>query len=118
MGPGSACRNGTQTGFAVNPAATSKHLVIYMKGGAACFNASTCASGNLAFGEAELDAYLPALHPLLDRQRPENPLADYDLVLVPECTGDVYWGSNPNGSVDNVDGPQRFVGFMNYALCL
>lgn len=116
--PGSSCRDGTPTGFAFNSLASSKDLLIYLKGGAACSDPYTCAIGNKAFGEAQMKDYVADPHPLLDRGQPDNPLKAYDQVLIPECTGDVYWGSNPSGQVDKVDGTQHFVGFINYGLFL
>lgn len=115
---GSACRDGTPTGFAVNASSSSNDLLIYLKGGAACHDAATCGIGNPKFGEADLPGYLPSIYPALDRSRADNPLGAYNYVLVPECTGDVYSGNNPNGKVSQVDGTQHFVGFFNYGLYL
>ena len=42
-----------------------------------------------------------------------NPVADWNMVYVPYCTGDVHAGSAPNAQVPGVLGAQQFVGYTN-----
>jgi hypothetical protein len=44
---------------------------------------------------------------------PMNPVKDWNMVFIPYVTGDVYFGSKPNGTVPNVDGMHQFVGKSN-----
>ncbi len=97
------CADGSQTGFAINPAPTpSNDALIFLEGGGACWDGTTCwgpvstafyvATG---YGEAafETDPQLPAIY-LLDRTNTVNPFRDMNIVYVPYCTGDVFAGDN------------------------
>ena len=50
---------------------------------------------------------------LFDRSNAKNPVKDWNFVYVPYCTGDVFGGTKPNGSVSGVTGTQKFVGYLN-----
>lgn len=107
---GTRCLDGSPTGIGVN-LGTSGDLVIYMEGGGACFNSSTC--GNVAhpsgWGPAQFDVNIaPYNIGLFDRTDDANPLKDATYVFVPYCTGDVHAGSKPDGM-----GGRQFVGYMN-----
>ncbi|MBA3462361.1 MAG: hypothetical protein H0T46_20535 [Deltaproteobacteria bacterium] len=108
--PGSKCMNGTDTGIGVN-LGTSGDLVIYMEGGGACFNSSTCNSvahpsgWNASNFASEIGLYNVGL---FDRIDDKNPLKDATFIFIPYCTGDVHSGSNPNGM-----GGRAFVGYAN-----
>ncbi len=107
---GSKCMNGTPTGIGVN-LGTSGDLVIYMEGGGACFNSSTCRSvahpsgGNESNFDSEIGIYNIGL---FDRLDDSNPMRDATFVFIPYCTGDVHAGSNPTGM-----GNRQFVGYAN-----
>ena len=55
---GAVCRDGSGTGFGVRPSATgSDKLVIYLEGGGACFNGTTCGINPGSFGSAAFTAW-------------------------------------------------------------
>ena len=95
--PEAVCMNGTPTGIAINPHASSEDVLLFLEGGNACFNLISCLS------TANLDGYDAAKFasqgpgtldgsPYLDRDNAANPLADFSYVYVPYCTGDVHAG--------------------------
>jgi hypothetical protein len=69
-------------------------VVLYFEGGGACFSAETCAFDN-STATVDLDLGSPPAGRggLFDQTNPENPLADYSMVYVPYCTGDVHIGN-------------------------
>jgi hypothetical protein len=96
---GTQCMNKSSTGIVVNPG-TSGDLVIYMEGGGACFNTSTCLSVAHPNGFGPNDAASVGTtytDGIFDRSDAKNPLKDATYVFVPYCTGDVHAGSNPSG---------------------
>jgi Pectinacetylesterase len=87
------CMDGSPFELWDRPADPTK-VVLYFEGGGACFSAETCdfanstATVNLALGSP------PAGRGgLFDQSNPENPLADYSVVYVPYCSGDVHTGN-------------------------
>lgn len=99
---GSVCDDGTPTGIAVNPspsAGPDADLLIYFVGGGACWDYLTCAVFNTSthgpFGRAQFEQQKNMLNgTILDRARPQNPVAGYHMVVVPYCTGDLHAGDN------------------------
>jgi hypothetical protein len=96
--PNSACDDGTPTGIAVNKS-DSKNLLVFMNGGGACWSYLTCFQLNTAahgpFGKTQFDGFVSQVGgSVLDRNTPNNPFADWNLVFVPYCTGDVHAGDN------------------------
>ncbi len=99
--PESRCGNGKPTGIGVNPHAGATRMVIFLQGGGACFDGTTCwgasptavniASGYDAAsfaGEFTIDAEA------FQRGAAQNPFKDAIYVFVPYCTGDVHVGTN------------------------
>lgn len=108
--PGSRCMNDTPTGVGVN-LGTSGDLVIYMEGGGACFNSSTCRSVAHPSGwnETNFDSEIGIYNiGIFDRLDDANRFRDATYVFIPYCTGDVHAGSNPAGM-----GGRAFVGYAN-----
>ncbi|MFO0578524.1 MAG: pectin acetylesterase-family hydrolase [Polyangia bacterium] len=99
---GSVCDDGTPTGIAISPSPTAGpggNLLIYFVGGGACWDYLTCALLNTSthgpFGQAQFDALKGKLGgTVLDRTVANNPFADYHMVVVPYCTGDLHAGDN------------------------
>lgn len=96
--PNSACDDGSPTGIAVSQS-DSKNLLLFMNGGGACWNFLTCFQLNTAshgpFGKTQFEALSAQLGgTILDRNLPNNPFADWNLIFVPYCTGDVHAGDN------------------------
>jgi len=50
---------------------------------------------------------------IFNRTDTNNAVADWNMVYVPYCTGDVHAGAAPNASVPGVLGMQQFVGYLN-----
>lgn len=106
--PDAVCRSGSPAGLSVNLNPASKRVMIYLEGGGACFDAQTCAANPDAVG-----AQSPGNAGVFDRSRRENPVADWNYVYVPYCTGDVHMGAQRDGQVPGVNGTQQFVGRLN-----
>jgi len=98
--PDSRCANDTPTGIGVNLNPASDDVVIYMEGGGACFDLVTCISvaHSGGFGESDLDAVADRFgdRGIFARDDADNPVADWNMVFVPYCTGDVHAGRNPD----------------------
>jgi hypothetical protein len=107
---GTQCMNGTPTGIGVN-LGTSGDVVIYLEGGGACFNDSTCRSVAHpgGWGPDQFDVNIaPYNIGIFDRIDDHNPFHDATFIFVPYCTGDVHAGSKPDGM-----GGRMFVGYGN-----
>lgn len=100
------CGNGITTGIGINPSATGTRVLIYMEGGGACWDATTCYAEMTAayfttgytqanfVTESTDAAYLALPGGFFDRTAAANPFKDYSYVYVPYCTGDVFSGNN------------------------
>lgn len=103
--PGSACGDGSPTGFAVNGGTSDDVLVLFMGGGACwdfdgCFLLGAAATG--PFGRGQFEALGAALNVgVLDRADPDNPYRTFTQVFVPYCTGDLHAGDR---DVDYIQG--------------
>lgn len=87
------CAYGTEYTFHIRPA-ESDHLLIYFNGGGACWFGQICDLGSTTFVPvADIDHNDPRTQVgIFDLENPENPFADYNMVYVPYCTGDVHLG--------------------------
>jgi len=126
--PGSACADGSQTGFAINPSPTpSNGVLIFLEGGGACWDATSCwgpvstafyvqtGYTQLAF---ETDPQVAAIY-LLDRTNAANPFQGMNIVYIPYCTGDVFAGNAVTAlSYLGVDHVTHWVGYENLSLYL
>ncbi len=114
---GAQCRDGTTTGIGVSPSASgSTKVMIFLEGGGACFNATTCGSNPAHFDSLTFVNQFVNIESLLGifaRNDATNAVADWNMVYVPYCTGDVHAGSVPNATLAGVIGPQQFVGYTN-----
>lgn len=119
--PESRCRNDTSTGIGVRYGSSDK-LVIYFEGGGACFNTSTCLLNDSFsnFGALQFMAWAAGIGGggIFDNTSVDNPVADWNFVYVPYCTGDVHAGDKEDAGVPGVFGAQQFVGYRNVALYL
>jgi hypothetical protein len=111
---GTLCRDASPTGYGVNLNPDSRKLLIYLEGGAACFNATSCLQNpeSWAATDANLNGTV-ARNWILSRSVAENPFRDWNLVYIPYCSGDVHTGSSLSGYLGQ---PQ--VGFLNYKMDL
>jgi hypothetical protein len=96
--PDAACDDGSATGIGVNLAA-SPNVMILLGFGGACWDATTCwVSNTAAHGPFDGDHFAAAVpfftDSILDRTLEGNPFADWNIAVVPYCTGDLHGGDN------------------------
>lgn len=98
--PGTRCANGRPTGFGVNLADDATRVLIFLQGGGACWDDTTCLGlvptsfyVQTGYGAVEFatDVLRPAMLPLR-RNDPANPFRAMSMVYVPYCTGDIHGG--------------------------
>jgi hypothetical protein len=130
--PGAKCRDGSDTGIAINLNPASTKVMIFLEGGGACFNSTTCQGNPSKYGETEFVATLKAAgaagfngsfddtktNGIMSRADDKNPVKDWNMIYIPYCTGDIHGGVNPAGMVPGVTGTQQFVGRKNMELDL
>jgi len=92
--PGMICADGSPTGIGISPGSANRVLV-FLNGGGACWGETACDASPGPFGSADYQ-FLSAftLGTIFDRTLPGNPFADWTLVFVPYCTGDVHAGDS------------------------
>ncbi len=92
--PGGVCADGSAWRFYFRPG-TSNHVAIYFQGGGACWTSQLCDPR----AELPYDANVGAEdHPaksagLFDFQHAGNPIADWNVLYLPNCTADVHTGN-------------------------
>lgn len=106
---------------------TSSNLLVNFMGGGACWDNKNC------LGADATRMYFPQLGSLslinlaeasklidvgiLNHNRSDNPFKDWNMVFIPYCTGDVFWGSNDATYSDPITGEQKVIrhrGFDNF----
>jgi Pectinacetylesterase len=83
------CSDGSKFSFWVREASPKK-VVFFLQGGGACFSAETCAPDRGLY-RTKIEAHLTG--GIFDFADKRNPFADYSVVYVPYCTGDVHLGN-------------------------
>jgi hypothetical protein len=118
--PGSRCRDGSASGFGVRLNPASKQVMIYLEGGGACFNGTTCAIALGAFGKVAFDAWAGTVGGtgIFDDKNADNPVMNWNAIYVPYCSGDVHAGDATGVSVPGGPQGQTFVGYENVGLYL
>ncbi len=87
------CMDGSPFELWDRPADPTK-VVLYFEGGGACFSAETCDfEDSTATVNLDLGSPPAGRGGIFDQANPENPLADYSVVYVPYCSGDVHIGN-------------------------
>lgn len=115
--PGTVCGNNSQYKFFINYKEGAKDLMIMLEPGGACWDFDGC-SGKTDLGAANpdgiMDDHMNAagtaanISPLIRRDL-GAPTADWNLVYMPYCTGDVHTGNNvikykdPNGKEPDLE---------------
>jgi hypothetical protein len=91
--PGGHCRcsDGSEFSFWVRKA-NPKKVVFYLQDGGACFSAKTCAPDSDLY-ETRVNEGPTGEGGMFDFADERNPFADYSVVFVPYCTGDVHIGN-------------------------
>jgi hypothetical protein len=120
---GAVCRDGSATGIGLNLNPASTNVMIYLEGGGACFNSTTCLENPSCFSPPgqtgcglTYDTRLmgaSGTDGLFNRTDAANPMKDWNFVYVPFCTGDIHAGNKPNATITGVTGEQQFVGYVN-----
>lgn len=91
------CMYDTEYSFFVRPAEEpTDKLLVYFQGGGACWDGFTCGAigqfaSNFDVTDDEMAVYTEGM---FDFDNPANPVADYNIVFVPYCSGDVHIGSS------------------------
>ena len=85
------CSDGSAFHYWVHQGDPAK-VLFYLNGGGACFSAETCASKSATYNTNLADDHGPGSGGIFDLANPANPLADYSMVVVPYCTGDLHLG--------------------------
>lgn len=93
-GGDTVCSDGSDYRFFVRPGDARK-LLVYFQGGGACWFAGNCdthlePSYKPRVAEDEPERY----RGVFEFDNPENPFADYSVVMAPYCTADVHLGNN------------------------
>lgn len=115
------CRDGSKTGIGVRLLPDAKAVMIYLQGGGACYDAKSCAENAGApiagenFGEEKFDRWVATLgnQGVFNTTNPTNPVARWNHIYIPYCTGDLHGGARENVSIPSVAGKQHFVGHRN-----
>ncbi len=98
-GGDTVCARGTEYRFFVR-GGRSDRVIIDFQGGGACWNQIVCSVGDALFSDStgDLDTFVGAIDAgavggIFDPS-PDSPFADWTVVHVPYCTGDVHWGNS------------------------
>jgi hypothetical protein len=87
------CADGSPFHFYLREASPTK-VLFFLEGGGACFSAQMCTPGSGTYSENISPlSQLENSAGIFDFTNPENPFADYSVVYVPYCTGDVHSGN-------------------------
>lgn len=109
---GATCARGTPYSFFAHAGNPDK-LMVYFQGGGACWNADTC-KPNGTFDDSVEAGELERYGGIFDFGNPQNPVADYSVVVVAYCTGDVHTGTAAHEfSVGDTNISIHFDGFAN-----
>ncbi len=101
------CGDGSEFSFFVRKADPAK-VMFFFRGGGACFSLETCDPAARSYTtEDSPPVALADGEGIFDFDNADNPFADYSVVLVPYCTGDVHLGTavhdyGPNASGENI----------------
>jgi len=109
---GATCSDGSPYAFYVDFSETSDNVIVFFMGGGGCWDYESCVGGgargaanpnglpdDYANSHAEvagLTINVNAIYPLMNDDPAVSPMADWNKVFVPYCTGDVYAGSITN----------------------
>jgi rubredoxin len=84
------CSDGSRFSFWVREASPER-VVLFFDGGGGCFSAETCAPDSGVYNTTITEG--PPGEGVFDFADERNPFADYSVVVVPYCTGDVHIGN-------------------------
>jgi Pectinacetylesterase len=96
------CSDGSPYSYWVREGDPAK-VMFFLQGGGACFDADSCAATSKAYKHTTDAGDNPSSrNGIFDATHPDNPLADYSIVFVPYCTGDVHIGNAETVYSDSV----------------
>ncbi len=96
------CSDKSEYSFFVRKADPAK-VVFFLEGGGACFDAAGCGPKSTNFKRTVgYEGGMTSNEGLFDLANPKNPFADYSMVFVPYCTGDVHLGNATHDYGDGV----------------
>jgi len=115
------CRDGSASGIGVRLLPDTTAVMIYLQGGGACYDAKSCeqnAKTPIAgenFTRKDFTDWAETLgdQGVFNTSNPTNPVARWNHIYVPYCTGDLHGGRRANGIVAGVADRQQFVGHRN-----
>ena len=103
--PFTVCLDGLPTGIGINLNSDSDKVLVYLEAGGACFDALSCAVlvQRRSYNRQDF-GFGPSTRGILGRNNHDNPFADWNLVYVPYCSGDIHAGDTQDGAIGD---PQR-----------
>jgi hypothetical protein len=132
--PGTSCRDGSPAGIHYRFSDSSPNYFVFLEGGGACFDDFFCPlnpqnvhesvdgesilqAALLNFGGAAKVAQTPRVDGIF-KDDPRNPVAGWNAVYVPYCSGDVYAGTRDSAEVPRwpAGGAQSFTGYRNASI--
>ncbi|GBF48714.1 pectinacetylesterase domain protein [Leptospira ryugenii] len=84
---------------------TSKNLLVNFMGGGACWDGKNCFGSNTTtyFNRMEILSELAvrlAFNGILEERNANNPFKDWNVLFIPYCSGDLFWGSKATTYTD------------------
>lgn len=113
-------RNGDSMGYGVILNPNSSKVFIFLDGGGACYNPTTCSGNRDSYTENDFNEDFTNLNALIiNRTSANNQFRDWNFIFIPYATGDVHSGSNASANVP-FNGPtnQLMTGYNNVTLVL
>lgn len=115
------CRDGSTTGIGVRLLPDAKAVMIYLQGGGACYDAQSCAENKNTpiagenFSRDKFQTWVTTLgnQGVFNTTNLSNPVARWNHVYIPYCTGDLHGGDRASAKVTGVTDEQQFVGYKN-----
>ena len=119
---GAICRDEQPTGLGVRLQEGADSVMIFLQGGGSCHDLKSCQNNPAHGTQEDFDLWVAGEHSVINgsgsqgifhNSHDDNPIAGWDVVLVPYCTGDHHAGLAENVLIDGLDDPQQFVGYRN-----
>ena len=115
------CRDGSTAGFGARLLPDADAVMIYLQGGGACYDAQSCAENKNApiagenYSREKFQEWVETLgnQGVFNTMNPANPVARWNHIYIPYCTGDLHGGARVDVTVPGVTGKQQFVGYRN-----
>lgn len=95
-------------------ASNSQKLIVFFQGGGGCFDEGSCTGkGSTKFGTSNFACGWTegtGSQGIFNLMEPNNPFLDWNVVMLPYCSGDIYSGQAENVTIEGVRGEFDFVG--------